>query len=95
VRNSRVALVAHAVFFSSFAAFAQPPAGIVSPEVQSDGHVTFRFRAPNAIKVEVAIEGQTTHTAMQKDERGIWSVTVGPDAAPIFTGTQSSPMMCL
>jgi hypothetical protein len=38
----------------------QTPARIVSPEVQPDRHVTFRFRAPNAVKVEVAIEGQSS-----------------------------------
>jgi enterochelin esterase family protein len=71
-------LLAQAVLISSFAAFAQPPAHLVSPEVQSDGHVTLRFRAPNAAKVEVAVEGQTTPAAMQKDQQGIWSVTFGP-----------------
>src|SRR6476660_4459478 len=58
--------------------FAQPPARIISPEVQPDGHVTFRLRAPNAAKVEVSVEGQGPGTPMQKDEQGIWSATVGP-----------------
>ena len=65
-------------------AFAQPRARVISPEVQSDGHVTFRFPAPNAAKVEVTIEGQGPATPMQKDERGIWSVTVGPLAPDIY-----------
>ncbi|HZR64190.1 MAG TPA: alpha/beta hydrolase-fold protein [Terriglobales bacterium] len=54
---------------------AQPPAALVSPEVESDGHVTFRFRAPNAQKVEIEIEGQTTPVPMQKDDQGVWTVT--------------------
>jgi enterochelin esterase family protein len=39
--------------------------------------VTFRLNAPNAQKVELRREGAAP-AAMQKDERGIWSVTVGP-----------------
>jgi enterochelin esterase-like enzyme len=65
--------------------FAQEPARIVSPEVQSDGHVTFRFRSPNAAKVELSLEGQRDHTPMQKDDQGVWSVTIGP-LQPDFYG---------
>ena len=65
-------------------AFAQPPAHIISPEVESDGRVTFRFRSPNAAKVEVEIEGQGPATPLQKDENGIWSVTVGPLPPDIY-----------
>jgi enterochelin esterase-like enzyme len=71
--------------FISAGIFAQTPAKIVSPEVQSDGHVTFRFRSPNAAKVELSLEGEREHTAMQKDEQGIWSVAVGP-LEPDFYG---------
>jgi predicted carbohydrate-binding protein with CBM48 len=53
-------------------------APIVSPEVQSDNHVTFRFRSPNAEKVELQLEGRTQHLPMQKDDAGIWSVTTEP-----------------
>ena len=71
-------------FLFSIMAFAQAPPHIVSPEVVSDGHVTFRFLAPNAQKVEVAIEGQTTPVPMQKDAQGVWSVTVGPYQPDIY-----------
>ena len=71
-------------FLFSVMAFAQAPPHIVSPEVASDGHVTFRFLAPNAQKVEVAIEGQATPIAMQKDVQGIWSATVGPYQPDIY-----------
>ena len=64
--------------------FAQPPARIISPEVQPDGHVTFRLHAPNAAKVEVSVEGQGPGTPMQKDEQGIWSATVGPLQPDIY-----------
>jgi enterochelin esterase family protein len=65
-------------------AIAQRPPAIVSPEVQADGRVTFRFADPNALKVEVEIEGQSAHTPMQKDDHGIWSVTVGPLQPDIY-----------
>lgn len=57
---------------------AQQPPRIVSPEVQADGHVTFRFNDPNAQKVEVTIEGQKEPVTMTKDEAGVWSATAGP-----------------
>jgi enterochelin esterase family protein len=84
MRNLLLALVALAVLFSSLAIFAQPAPRLISPEVQSDGHVTFRFPAPNAAKVEVAIEGQGPATPMQKDEHGVWSATVGPFQPDIY-----------
>jgi enterochelin esterase-like enzyme len=65
--------------------FSQPQPGVVSPEVQPDGHVTFRFRSPNAGKVELSLEGQRDPTPMQKKESGIWSLTVGP-LEPDFYG---------
>jgi enterochelin esterase-like enzyme len=51
---------------------------IVSPEVHPDRTVTFRLLAPNAqeviVKGLVGLEAQ----ALEKGERGIWQVTVGP-----------------
>jgi enterochelin esterase family protein len=50
-----------------------PP--IASPELLPDGGVRFRLRATNATSVKVT--GQFgPETAMTRDERGIWSVTV-------------------
>jgi enterochelin esterase family protein len=62
----------------------QPPASLVSPEVHSDGSVTFRFRAPNAVDVKLALEG-TEPAPMQKDNQGIWTATTSP-LAPDFYG---------
>jgi enterochelin esterase-like enzyme len=66
------------LFFASIVSPAQSTPRIVSPDVQPDGRVTFRLVDPNAAKVLVSIEGQGTPTPMQKDENGIWKVTVGP-----------------
>jgi enterochelin esterase family protein len=73
------------MFLSSLTTSAQEPPKIVSPDVQPDGRVTFRFRSPNAGKVELSLEGERDHTGMQKDEQGVWSVTVGP-LQPDFYG---------
>ncbi len=74
------------VFVFASAAFAQTtPAPIVSPEVQSDNRVTFRFRAPNAKEVGLSLEGAPKDLTMQKDEHGVWSVTTEP-LTPDFYG---------
>ncbi len=67
---------------------AQPPAGqpnrpapVVSPEVATDRHITFRLSAPNAESVKVSagdIPGNNQGTAMTKGENGIWETTLGP-----------------
>src|SRR6267154_1184381 len=74
------------VFGFASAALAQTtPAPVVSPEVQSDNRVTFRFRAPNAKEVGVSLEGAPKDLTMQKDEHGVWSVTSDP-LTPDFYG---------
>jgi enterochelin esterase family protein len=57
----------------------------VSPEVHSDGRVTFRIRAPKASKVEVSGDwkpGQLEE--MTKDTNGVWSTTLGPFEPSIY-----------
>ncbi len=49
-----------------------PP--VISPEVHSDRRITFRFRAPNAKEVSLALEGAKP-LPMRKDPEGVWSVT--------------------
>jgi enterochelin esterase family protein len=48
-----------------------------SPEVQADGRVTFRIKAPDAREVRVQCES-LRGTAMQKDDQGVWSATTDP-----------------
>jgi enterochelin esterase family protein len=50
---------------------------VVSPEVHSDGKVTFRIRSPEAKEVLVHCEG-VKETKMQKDDQGVWSLTSEP-----------------
>ncbi|HEY4360224.1 MAG TPA: alpha/beta hydrolase-fold protein [Bryobacteraceae bacterium] len=56
---------------------------VVSPEVSSDGRVTFRLRAPNA--KEVAVTGVGQRLAMQKNEQGVWSATTDALKPDIYT----------
>jgi enterochelin esterase-like enzyme len=71
------------------AAFAQAPPQqptpndtLISPEVLPDRRVTFRIYAPKAS--EVAIGGDWTAQGLgpggrlEKDEKGVWSITIGP-----------------
>lgn len=79
-----VLLVSAIAFSFSVSMVGQEQPRIVSPEVQSDGRVTFRFLAPSAAKVVVSIEGQRDPVPMQKDDHGIWSATAGPLAPDIY-----------
>lgn len=62
----------------------QQPPPVQSPEVQNDGHVTFRFRDPNAQKVSVSVAGTTEPYVMQKDQQGVWSVTTPPMTPDLY-----------
>jgi enterochelin esterase-like enzyme len=56
---------------------------LVSPEVQADGKITFRLRAPKAEKVSLICEAVGTQP-MVKGGDGVWSLTVGPVAPAIY-----------
>jgi enterochelin esterase family protein len=61
---------------------ARPPA---SPEILTDHRVTFRLAAPKAS--EVLLNGSWDggkDIALTKDDKGVWSVTVGPLAAQLW-----------
>jgi len=74
------------VFALGFCAVAQPGRGpqgpvVVSPEVQTDRHVTFRILAPKAEAVKLTgsdIPGNQQAAALTKGENGVWEVTLGP-----------------
>jgi enterochelin esterase-like enzyme len=55
------------------------PPRVVSPEVHADKKVTFRIYAPRATEVTVRGDWMTGPAEkLTKDEKGVWSVTVGP-----------------
>ncbi|SPE29572.1 putative esterase [Candidatus Sulfopaludibacter sp. SbA3] len=55
---------------------AQAP--VRSPEVAPDRRVTFRVLAPNATQVILTGEFQRGGKPLEKNEQGLWSVTIGP-----------------
>lgn len=62
----------------------------VSPEVHADNTVTFRLFAPKASEVMLMgspgiLEFTKKPLPLQKDDRGVWSLTVGPLPAGFYT----------
>jgi enterochelin esterase-like enzyme len=62
----------------------------VSPELHSDHTVTFRLFAPKASEVLLMgspgiLEAIKKPAPLQKDDKGVWSVTVGPLPAGFYT----------
>jgi enterochelin esterase-like enzyme len=49
-----------------------------SPEVLADGRVTLRFYEPNAVRVMLSSDALPENAPMQRDEQGMWSITIGP-----------------
>ncbi|HZU28451.1 MAG TPA: alpha/beta hydrolase-fold protein [Bryobacteraceae bacterium] len=78
--------VSFAVLVCAAAAVAsgQQQERLESPQVHSDGSVTFRFRAPNAKEVTVNVVGSKP-LAMQKNDEGVWSATT-PALDPDYYG---------
>jgi enterochelin esterase-like enzyme len=68
---------------ASASAQAQSSPSPFSPEVRPDRAVTFRFRAPNAKAVQLALEGRQP-APMRKDGAGVWSITTEPLAPDIY-----------
>jgi enterochelin esterase-like enzyme len=67
-------------------AFGQPPRGplVVSPQVNADKSVTFRYLAPKATDVKLSAQFEKGPLAMTKDAQGIWSVTTQPVKPDIY-----------
>jgi enterochelin esterase-like enzyme len=62
----------------------------VSPEVQADRKVTFRLFAPKASEVVLMgspgiLEVIKKPMPLQRDEKGVWSLTIGPLPAGFYT----------
>jgi enterochelin esterase-like enzyme len=59
----------------------------VSSEVHPDRTITFRLSAPKASEVTVSGEFAQGPQLMQKDDAGVWSVTVGPVEPEVYSYT--------
>ncbi len=79
------------MFLAAAAVLAQTPQTetVTSPEVQPDRRVTFRVRAPQASEVSFFGDWMPagTQEKMTKDDRGVWSVTLGPIPPGIYIYT--------
>lgn len=58
--------------------------GLISPDVQKGRTVTFRFRAPNAKEVKLNAQFIAGQQSMIKDDKGVWSITLGPVEPDIY-----------
>ena len=63
---------------------AQQNAAPASPEVHPDRRVTFRLLAPKAAEVKLSGEFMTGEKMLEKDAKGLWSVTIGPLEPEIY-----------
>lgn len=65
---------------------AQPPRGpiVISPQVNPDKTVTFRYLAPSAKDVRLNAQFEKGPLPMVKDSTGIWSVKAGPVKPDIY-----------
>jgi enterochelin esterase family protein len=66
------------------AAQRRPPA-LKSPELHPDRTVTFRISAPKAAEVKISGDLIKDAQVMKKDEKGVWSITLGPLRPDIYT----------
>lgn len=74
------------ILCTSCVVVAQPPRGpfIISPQVNPDKTITFRYLAPMAGEVKLSGQFQKGSIEMTKDSLGIWSVTVGQVSPDIY-----------
>ena len=56
----------------------------ISPDIQKDRKVTFRFFAPNAKEVKLSTQFINGLQEMTKDDKGLWSITLGPVDPDIY-----------
>ncbi len=72
--------------FVIYIATAQPPRGpfVVSPQVNADKTVTFRYLSPAAKEVKLNAQFEKAPLLMTKDTLGIWSITTAPVKPDIY-----------
>lgn len=64
--------------------YAQRPPDFISPQVNDDRTVVYRFFAPSAKEVKLSTQTERTPVQMTKEESGVWSVTLGPIKPDIY-----------
>jgi enterochelin esterase-like enzyme len=56
-----------------------------SPEIGVDRRVTFRISAPKASEVKITGDVVASPVALEKDGKGVWSITLGPLEADLYS----------
>jgi len=69
----------------SFYIQAQRTPSVISPEINPEKKITFRLHAPSAIKVTLDSELTAAPAGMARDSSGIWSITLGPVRADLYS----------
>ena len=62
-----------------------PGSGIISPEINPDHSVTFRLRAPKAVKVQVRGDFAARPCDMTEGEGGVWTYTTAPLEGELYS----------
>jgi enterochelin esterase-like enzyme len=75
-KTSSVVLLFASLLSQSVSVRAQT--AVISPQVNADKTVTFRFQAPLAKEVKVSAQFEKAPAAMTKGTDNVWSVTLGP-----------------
>ena len=57
---------------------------VISPLVNPDNTVVFRYPAPSAKEIKLSMQFEKVPIVMMKDPKGTWSVTVGPIKPDIY-----------
>lgn len=86
VYRKRLKLVGVLLIISGLV-YSQPPRSqvvVVSPQVNPDNTVIFRYLAPHSNEVKLNAQFEEAHVAMTKDSSGVWSVKVGPVKPDIY-----------
>ena len=98
----RTLLVATALLAGS-AAYAQqalgPASGITSPEIHPDHTVTFRYRAPKAVTVQLQGDFLPGRVDMKEGRAGMWTYTTEPLTGELYSysfqfGASSRDIRC-
>ena len=79
-----IAVILAAALVTQMAA-AQQRQRIISPEIQPDRTVIFRFHAPQAHLVCISVEYVDGLRPLQLGENGIWSITLGPFEPELYS----------
>ena len=84
-RLTKKAALLAGVFLLIQAGTAQMRQRLISPEVSSDGMVTFRFYAPQSHTVCVSVEYFEGLRPLRMGEDGIWSIALGPFEPELYS----------